>query len=53
MQEADSLIAANEIQPPVSFVRFCGVAFVEMVKKRFITSGASKRLALLPAAIKI
>jgi len=44
MQEDNpEAVDVAEQQPPVSFTRFCGIAFAEMVKKRFITSGYSPK----------
>ncbi len=42
-QETVSIAAADvdAEQPSVTFLSFCGIALVEMVKKRFITSGVS------------
>ena len=45
MQERDTLIAGDEVETTVSFAKFCSIALVEMVKKRFITSGISIEFA--------
>jgi hypothetical protein len=52
VQEDDDPIAVDvaEEQPYVSFFSYCGFAFVEMVKKRFITSGEI-RVNFLPCNI--